>query len=115
MKKSLVFRNSKFGSNTTGSGVTLSTTLGSSRAAFPGVETAKKVKIRSAAANLISVIKRPLEAGVNAQPTLLIGIMHAMDSRKLGSNFLRDRSSLRARCLLAATGCLAGPVGRKIF
>ena len=79
MKKSLVFRNSKFGSNATGSGVTFSMTLGSSRAPFPGAETTKKVKIRSAAANLISVIKRVLEAGVNAQPTVLIGISRAME------------------------------------
>ena len=83
-KKSLVFRNSKFGSNTTGSGVTFSTSLASSRAAFPVAETANKVKIRSAAANLISVIKRPLEAGVNAQPTLLIGIMHPMELTQIG-------------------------------
>jgi hypothetical protein len=84
MKKSLVFRNSKFGSNATGSGVTFSTTFGSSRAPFPGAETAKKVKIRSAAANLIFVIKGPLEPGVNAQPTALIGIMHAMELPQIG-------------------------------
>ena len=71
MKKSLVFRNWKFGSNATGSGVTFSITLGSSRASFPEAETAKKVKIASAAANLIFLIKRPLEAGVNVQPTVL--------------------------------------------
>jgi hypothetical protein len=80
MKKSLVFRNSKFRSNATSSGVTFSTTLGSSRVPFPGAaETTKKVKIRSAAANLISVIKPVFEAGVNAQPTVLIGINRAME------------------------------------
>ena len=79
MKKSLVFRNSKFGSNATGSAVTFSRTLGSSRALLPRAETIRKVKIRGAAANLISVIKRVLEAGVNAQPTVLIGISSAME------------------------------------
>lgn len=79
MKKRLVFRNSKFGSNATGSAVTFSMTLGSSRTPFPGAETTKKVKIRSAAANLISLIKRVLEAGVNAQPTMLISISRAME------------------------------------
>jgi hypothetical protein len=66
MKKRLVFRNSKFGSNATGSGVTFSTTLGSSRGLLPRAETIREVKIRSAVANLISIMKRVLEAGVNA-------------------------------------------------
>jgi hypothetical protein len=79
MKKRLVFRNSKLGSNATGSDVTFSMTLGSSRTPFPGAETTKKVKIRTAAANLISLIKRVLEAGVNAQPTMLISISRAME------------------------------------
>jgi hypothetical protein len=83
MKKRLVFRNSKFGSKATGSAVTFSRTLGSSRALFPEAETSKKVKIRSAAANLISVIKRVLEAGVNAQPTVLIGISRAMELKQI--------------------------------
>jgi hypothetical protein len=47
-------------------------TLGSSRALFPGAETTRKVKIRSAATNLIPVIKRVLEASVNAQPKVLM-------------------------------------------
>jgi hypothetical protein len=84
MKKSLVFRNSKFGSNAIGSGVTFATTLGSSRLPFPGAETAKKVKIRSAAANLIAVIKRALEGGVNAQPTVLNVITRAMELTQIG-------------------------------
>ena len=79
MKKSLVFRNSKFGSNAIGSGVTFSMTLGSSRALFPGAETTMKVKIRNATATLISVIKRVPEARVNAQPTMVIGISGAME------------------------------------
>ena len=54
-------------------------TLGSSRTPFPGAETTKKVKIRSAAANLISLIKRVLEAGVNVQPTMLIGASGAVE------------------------------------
>ena len=83
MKKSFVFLNSKFGSNAIGSDVTFSMTFGSSRAVFPGAETTKKVKIRSAAANLISVIKRVLEAGVNAQPTVLIGISRAMELKQI--------------------------------
>src|SRR5512132_1095066 len=115
MKKSLVFRNSKFASNASGSAVTFSTTLGSSRVPFPEAQTTKKVKSRSATANLICVIKRVLEAGVNAQPTVLIGITRAMELTQMRSNFLRDQSSLRARCLLAATGFLAGPMGRKTF
>jgi hypothetical protein len=79
MKKRLVFRNSKFGSNATGSVVTFSMTLGSSRVLFPGAETTRKVKIRSAAANLISLIKRVFEAGVNAQPTIPIGTSGAVE------------------------------------
>ena len=79
MKKSLVFRNSKFGSNATGKGVTFSMTLGSSRTPFPGAETTRKGKIKSATANLTSVIKRVLEAAVNAQPTVLIGIDRAVE------------------------------------
>jgi hypothetical protein len=79
MKKSLVFRNSKFGSNAIGSGVTFSMTLGSSRAPFAGAETTRQVRIRNAAANLTSVIKRLLEAGVNAQPMALIEISGAME------------------------------------
>src|SRR6478735_12085766 len=79
MKKSLVFRNSKFGSNATGRTVTFSMTLGSSRTPFPGAETTRKIKIRNATANLISLIKRVLEAGVNAQPTMLIGTSGAVE------------------------------------
>src|SRR5262249_15173952 len=83
IKKSFVFLNSKFGSNAIGSGVTFSTTLGSSRVPFPGAETAKKVTIRSAAANLISLIKRVLEAGVNVEPVVLIGVTRAMELRQI--------------------------------
>jgi hypothetical protein len=83
MKNSLVFRNSKSGSNATGNGVTFSMTLGSSSARLPKTETIESVKIRSAAANLISVIKRVLEAGVNAQPTVLIGISRAMELKQI--------------------------------
>src|SRR5215470_18768374 len=79
IKKSLVFRNSKFGSNAIGSGVTFSITLGSSRAPLPGAETTKKVKTRRATANLISVIKRATEARVNAPPTVGIGVGRAME------------------------------------
>jgi hypothetical protein len=79
MKKRLFFRNSKFGSNATGSAVTFSMTLGSSRTPFPGAETIMQVKIRSAAANLISLIKRVIVAGVNAQPTMLVSISRAME------------------------------------
>jgi hypothetical protein len=79
MKKRLVFRNSKFGSNATGRAVTFSMTLGSSRTPFPGAETTRKAKIRSAAANLISLIKRVFKAGVNAQPTMLIHISRAVE------------------------------------
>jgi hypothetical protein len=59
--------------------VTFSTTLGSSRAPFPKAETIKNVKIRSAAANLISLIKRVLEAGVNVEPAVLIGVTPAVE------------------------------------
>jgi hypothetical protein len=54
-------------------------TLGSSRTPFPGAETTRKAKIRSAAANLISLIKRVFEAGVNAQPTIPIGTSGAVE------------------------------------
>src|SRR4051794_12513205 len=97
MKKSLVFRNSKSGSNATGNGVTFSITLGSSSAPLPKTETIERVKIRSAAANLISVIKRVLDPGVNAQPPgvngqsmSVIGVTGAMELTRLRSNFLRD-------------------------
>jgi hypothetical protein len=50
---------------------------------LPEAATTKKVKIRSAAANLISLIKRVLEAGVNAQPTMLISISRAMEPTQI--------------------------------
>jgi hypothetical protein len=53
--------------------------LGSSRAPRPGAGTTRQVKIRNAAANLTSVIKRVLEAGVNAQPTVLVDISRAVE------------------------------------
>ena len=54
-------------------------TLGSSRVLLLEAETTGNVKIRSAAANLISIIKRLIEAGVNVQPTVLLGITHVME------------------------------------
>ena len=78
MKKSLAFRNSKFGSNAIGSGVTFSMTLGSSRVLFPGAETVNEAKIRSVAINLTSVIKRVLEAGVNVEGKELNNVTDAM-------------------------------------
>ena len=56
--------------------MTFSTTLGSSRVFFPGAETARKLKTKTAAADLISLIKRSLEAGVNEQ---CIGPIHIVD------------------------------------
>jgi hypothetical protein len=53
--------------------------LGSSRALFPRAEAIKEVKIRSATANLISIMKLALGAGVNAQQTVLTGIRPAME------------------------------------
>src|SRR5207237_2251714 len=58
---------SKSLSNATGSGVTFSTTFGSSRAPFPSAERVRTPKMKTAAANLISVIKRSVQADVNAQ------------------------------------------------
>jgi hypothetical protein len=72
-------------------------TLGSSSARLPKTETIESVKIRSAAANLISVIKRVLDPGVNAQPPgvnaqpiSIIGVSGAMELTRLRSNFVRD-------------------------
>src|SRR4029453_2216232 len=68
-KKSVVFRNSKSSLNATGSGETFSTILGStrSRAASLGPVTAKKLKAKRAATNLIHLIKPGFESGVNEQ------------------------------------------------
>src|SRR5438874_848763 len=68
-KKSFVFRNSKSLFSDTGSRVTFSTILGSSRA--PSVELTTRVKepkAKTAAANLIRLIKPGFESGVNEQP-----------------------------------------------
>ena len=85
IKKSLVFRNSKFGSSATGNGVTFSTTWGSSRTPLPGAEAANKVKIRSAAVNLTSVIKRVIEAGVNAERKGLNRMTDAMEPTQVAN------------------------------
>ena len=46
---------------------------------MPGAERVRKLKIKTAAANLIRLIKPPLSAGVNAQATALIGVTDAME------------------------------------
>jgi hypothetical protein len=66
-KKSFVFRNSKSLSNATGSGVTFSTILGSSRAPWLETPSVRNIKNQGATANLIWLIKAGFELRVNGQ------------------------------------------------